>query len=52
MSYADPEHPETVYGLNPQTFRLGVMHWFCFTVAYENLETEEAKNPQVFFDRQ
>ncbi len=51
LTPADPEHPETVYGLNPATFRQALMHWWCFLVAYEELAEEDAKRPE-FYDRQ
>lgn len=47
---ADPEHPETVYSLNPATFRQAIMHWWCFLAAYEILTEVQAKQPE-FADR-
>lgn len=49
---ADEEHPDTVYGLNPETFRQAIMHWWCFVSAYESLEGAEANEPTAFEDRQ
>ena len=33
----DPEHPSSIYGLNPITFRKGWMHYDCCTQAYYEL---------------
>lgn len=51
LTPADPEHPETVHGLNPATFRQALMHWFCFLAAYDELAEVDARRPE-FFDRQ
>ncbi len=37
----DPEHPETTYDRNPQTFRKAWMHNFCFSIALEDLKHEK-----------
>lgn len=52
LGYANPESPDTVYGVNPDTFRNAVMHWFCFLVSYEQLEELPAKDQSKYFDRQ
>lgn len=47
----DTEHPDSVYGVNPETFRKAWMHWFCFLSSYESLEGQESTDIN-FFDRQ
>jgi hypothetical protein len=41
----DPEHPLSVYGRNPETFRKGWMHWYCFNNAFEELKHQPASSP-------
>ena len=38
----DTDHPLSVYGRNPETFRKGWMHLYCFNEAFEQLQYERA----------
>jgi len=35
--YADGEHPDTVWELNPQTFYRAILHAFCLGIAIDDL---------------
>lgn len=48
----DTEHPDSVYGINPKTFRKAWMHWDCFLDEYQQLEYEDSKNEIDYFNRQ
>lgn len=47
----DTEHPDSVYCLNPETFRKAWMHYNCFLNTYDCLKSQKAKNIQ-FLNRQ
>ncbi len=42
----DQESPYVVYALNPSSFRMAWMHDYCYQVAYEDLQDEDARDPQ------
>jgi hypothetical protein len=39
-------HPDNVYGINPQTKRRANMHLYCYSVALEDLIGEPSTNPK------
>lgn len=47
----DTEHPDSIYGVNPESFKKAWMHWFCFLSSYESLKGQETKNVN-YLDRQ
>jgi hypothetical protein len=40
----DTEHPLSIYGRNPQTYRKAWMHFYCFQSAFEQLQYERASS--------
>jgi len=48
----DPEHPDSVYRLNPLTFRRAWMEWNCFLQAFNELKEQAPKDPVRFLNRQ
>lgn len=44
--FIDPEHPASLYGINPKTFRWGWMESFCFDVACEETMDIPSKKTQ------
>lgn len=47
----DLEHPLSLYGLNPETFRMAWMDQYCYDQAFEALVEFEASS-QEFLNRQ
>lgn len=48
----DTEHPDSVHGVNPKTFRMAWMHWDCFMDEYQQTEYEKPKNETDYMSRQ
>jgi hypothetical protein len=45
------ELPDSLVGINPDTYRMATMHLWCFRMAYEDLETQKATDTEKYENR-